>query len=72
MHDWFLVGQFADLIDATRRIVEFEELSVSALCFQTRIERDPYNGEEQVGHLEYRGAFGTYIISREDHPANRN
>lgn len=65
--EWKLVGNFDRLAAAARRIIDIEAVPVGALSFEMHVSADQASDDEVLGHLEYKGKHGSYVIKRQQH-----
>lgn len=65
--DLIVVANCESLSAATKRIIEIEAIPVRGLFFQLHVSADPASDDEVLGHLEYRGKHGGYVIKRQSH-----
>lgn len=65
--EWVLVGNFDRLAAAARRILDIEAVPMSGVAFEMHVNADHASDEEVLGHLEYKGKHGSYVIKRQQH-----
>lgn len=63
--EWTLVANFESLAATARRITEIEAMSVRVLFFQMQVDLDETSDAEAIGHIEYQGKHGAYVIKRQ-------
>lgn len=63
--EWTLVANFESLAATARRIIQIEAIPMRGLSFEIHVNADSASDDEVLGHLEYRGRHGGYIIKRQ-------